>query len=207
MVPKICSVDGCGIGGYITRGWCYKHYTRWRRHGDVHSTSRIVGDRVASFWSKVDKSGECWLWTGARNPQGYGLFFADGRSMGAHIFSLELALQSNRPTDMDTCHRCDNPPCVRPEHLYFGTRQQNIDDAWERNRFPSGSARPSAKTTEVDVLAMRHEYADGADINDLSEAYGLATSTIRLTVLGYKWKHVGGPITRRRKSKTNRKVA
>lgn len=99
---------------------------------------------------------------------------------------------------MDTCHTCDNPSCVNPAHLYFGTRQQNIDDAWERNRFPLGSARPSAKITETDVIALRTEYANGADMADLEAAYGLAHSTIRGIVLGYKWKQVGGPITRRR---------
>lgn len=196
--PRSCAVEGCDIGGYITRGWCYKHYARWLRTGTTDRTGRIVGDDVARFWQKVDKSGDCWEWTASKGDFGYGQFMLDGKSRGAHQVALEWHLGIPRPKGMDTCHHCDNRACVRPSHLYFGTRQQNIDDAWNRNRMPIGSARPAAKITEIDVVAMRKEYAAGADIEDLHSAYGLAISTIRGIVLGYKWKHVGGPITRRR---------
>ncbi|MGP5263685.1 hypothetical protein [Glutamicibacter arilaitensis] len=63
---------------------------------------------------------------------------------------------------------------------------------------PVGSQRSSAKITENDVIEIREQYANGSDITYLSDTYGLAVSTIRGIVLGYKWKQVGGPITRRR---------
>lgn len=198
MVPKICSVDGCDTGGYITRGWCSKHYARWRRTGTTDQTGRIVGDSAARFWAKVDKSGECWNWTGSRNDQGYGQFRLDGKGRKAHTVALEWELGYLRPPHLDTCHKCDNPSCVRPSHLYFGTRQQNSDDAWARGRTRVGEDRPAAKVTELDVVAIRTDYAAGAEVDDLSAAYGLKNSTIRCIVLGFKWKHAGGPITVRR---------
>ena len=203
---KICTVDGCGTGGYITRGWCSKHYARWRKHGDVNTVKKIVNDVQARFWSKVNKAGNCWEWTAGTDDSGYGTFMLEGKLRRAHVVSLEMETGTSRPDGMDTCHRCDNPPCVRPSHLYFGTRQQNMDDAWARSRFPIGENRPAAKVAELDVVAIRNEYADGAEVDDLVRAYGLKNSTIRGIVLGYKWKHAGGPITHRRNIK-QKKVA
>jgi len=168
---------------------------------------RVYPSAEERFWAKVDRAGECWEWTAGKNAAGYGIFNkGNDQYAKAHVFSLELATGERRPDGMDTCHTCDNPSCVNPDHLYFGSRQQNMDDAWNRGRFPVGEDRPSAKTTELDVVAIRNEYAAGAEVDDLCAAYGLKNSTIRCIVLGYKWKHAGGPITVRR-GRINKKAA
>lgn len=98
---------------------------------------RRKGIREQRFWDKVNKDGPtmphmttpCWEWIGSRNKQGYGQFGAGG----AHRYSFLLHF-GELPTDKDICHTCDNPPCIRPDHLFSGTTQDNILDMERKGR-------------------------------------------------------------------------
>jgi hypothetical protein len=83
------------------------------------------------FWKKVDKSGDCWIWTANRLPKGYGLFgrqyWDEMHTQLAHRWAWFLT-HGDLPHDLLVCHRCDNPPCVRPEHLFLGTSKDNNRD-------------------------------------------------------------------------------
>jgi hypothetical protein len=117
---------------------------------DVRSRpAREVPSLEDRFWAKVDKSGECWVWTGSRNWAGYGYLGAvrgHGRQLAAHRVSWELA-NGSIPEGLHVLHHCDNPPCVRPEHLFVGTRSDNLSDAGRKGRLSDrpqnrrGSAR------------------------------------------------------------------
>lgn len=104
-------------------------------------------DRVALFWAKVDKRSHpngYWLWTGCkiRGKRNYGQFcVGNGKKKLAHRYSYELK-HGPVPPCLDVCHHCDNPPCVRPSHLFTGTRLQNMDDARRKGRL----AKPKALT-------------------------------------------------------------
>ncbi len=84
------------------------------------------------FWSKVDKSGDCWLWRGSVNPQGYGTFSFGGKSRGAHRVSYLLS-KGEIGDGLCVCHTCDNPPCVNPDHLWLGTQADNMRDMGSKN--------------------------------------------------------------------------
>lgn len=100
----------------------------------------ITQSQIARFWSRVDKSGECWLWTGGRKDSGYGVTYVLGRYMPAHRVSY-LIENGDIPAGAYICHHCDNRPCVRPEHLYAGDAFTNATDTRMRRRL-AATGRP-----------------------------------------------------------------
>lgn len=87
------------------------------------------------FWRHVDKSGDCWVWTArrAKGSKGYGLTTIGRVTVKAHRLSWQLA-NGPIPSGLHVCHRCDNPPCVRPDHLFLGTHQDNMADKVRKGR-------------------------------------------------------------------------
>lgn len=109
------------------------------------------------FWSKVDTSGECWLWTGATNGR-YGKIGRGGRGVSpasVHRVAYEMAY-GPIPEGFAVCHRCDVPLCVRPDHLFLGTTSDNMQDAARKGRMPTGNQHP---------LRLRPERAATGDRN------------------------------------------
>jgi hypothetical protein len=85
------------------------------------------------FWSKVIQGPECWTWRGSVSETGYGSFQYRNRKMGAHRAAYLMHV-GEIPTGMIVCHRCDNPSCVRPDHLFVGTHKDNTRDMMAKNR-------------------------------------------------------------------------
>lgn len=98
---------------------------------------------VARFWAKVQKSDNCWEWTGLLNAWGYGRFWT-GRHMSAHRYSWELH-NGPIPAGLYVCHHCDNRKCVRPDHLFLGTQRDNLLDASRKGRLPNQQKTHCAK--------------------------------------------------------------
>lgn len=99
-----------------------------------------LSNRAPAFWSQVDKSGDCWIWEGKRNPRHpYGQFYVgwDGEryvEMRAHRAAWSLANAQPVPEGMSVMHSCDNPICVNPDHLSLGTHTDNVRDMWAKGR-------------------------------------------------------------------------
>ena len=137
---------------------------------------------IKRFWSKVDKSGECWLWTASRKPNGYGQFTKKPLVFYAHRVAYE-ATYGPIPDGLNVCHRCDNPPCVRPDHLFIGTPLQNAQDKVAKGRGGNGWLKHSweaskAKLTPTQVLEVRRAFARGATRLQLAATYDLTPDSI-----------------------------
>lgn len=146
MAKRTCSIDGCDREAKC-RGWCSAHYSRWRRNGNpLAGTVRYNNDRDR-FWAKVDKSGDCWLWTASTGPFGYGQFNTGRTIVRSHRLAYELMVGAI-PAGKELDHICRNRLCVRPNHLRLVTRQQN-------NQNKSGPSR-NCKSGVRGVSWSRH---------------------------------------------------
>jgi hypothetical protein len=109
------------------------------------------------FWGKVNRGPDCWVWNGPINTHGYGNYCVNGRSQGAHRYSYELHYGSI-PKGLFICHTCDNPSCVRPDHLFIGNSRTNADDCVKKRRTTWGDKNPMSKFTNAQVRAIREEF-------------------------------------------------
>lgn len=151
------------------------------------------------FWAKVDigAAGECWPWKGGISKNGYGVFWLDGHSVGAHRMAWEL-VNGPMPVGMQGNHHCDNRACCNPGHLYPGTQRENQQDCVDRGRKvsapPHGSRQPNAKLSEVDAVEIRRKYAAGlVSEAELGETFGVSRSTIEDVIAGKRWRHTLPP--------------
>ena len=104
-------------------------------------------ESVSMFWEKVDKSGECWEWTGCKNEDGYGLVTYRGELTSTHRISWRIHFGCI-PEDKKVLHTCDNPACVNPKHLWLGTQLDNVRDCISKGRFrPRGKIPSQFQTT------------------------------------------------------------
>ena len=171
------------------------------------------------FWAKVQKAGpdECWPWIGHRSPQGYGRMVIGRRRRVATRISLYLDGRP-APANLQACHRCDNPPCVNPAHLFAGTTSENARDAvakgrivrgphleelrrtyrgdrhWTRRmpeRMRTGTSHHAAKLDPSKVQTIRAEHAAGrSSLRALAARFGVSKHTVMLIVNRRTWKGV-----------------
>lgn len=156
---------------------------------------------VARFWAKVDRSGgsdACWPWLANRRRRGYGSFkIASGRHgpRGGRRWATKLAHRASWsiafgriPDTMHVLHRCDNPPCVNPAHLFLGTALDNIRDrhAKHRDARQQGESHGAAKLTAAQVEEIR---AARASQSEIAARFGLEPSHVSRIRRGKSWAH------------------
>ncbi len=147
-------------------------------------------------------SGECWLWTGYRDAAGYGRVWLRGRSRPATHYAWERENGAVVPAGSLLCHHCDNPPCVRPAHLFLGTPADNALDmaakkrgtnkersGWvnKPDRMQRGERSGLAKVTEEQVRLIRTAVGSARTVG---VAFGISHSAVLAIRNGKTWSHI-----------------
>ena len=156
------------------------------------------------FWSKVDRRGDCWMWTKARNKKGYGIVSTRGKFRNAKAHRVAWQLE-NGPITEEQCvlHRCDNPACCRPSHLFLGTRADNNEDMRNKGRnrlscsktpalsckYPRGERHHHSRLTAEKVLEIR-AMAEELGLAAVCRAFGIDDSHAHKIITRKLWKHV-----------------
>ena len=195
METKRCSIDGCSRR-VLGRGWCAAHYSRWRRYGDP--TAGRDNRRPGSRWTLEEllaqtRPGDdgCMEWTGGRAKAGYGCTSHGGENWTTHRLAFALANGDLLP-GLCVMHRCDNPACINPDHLFAGTKGDNVADMVAKGRKVTarGEAAGRARLTEADVLDIRRRHAAGESLRELGSCYGVSHVAILNVVKRRTWSHV-----------------
>lgn len=167
-----------------------RQFCSQRCNGLHHRTPAAV--RLWARVAKQDGDG-CWEWTGGGNDRGYGTLY-DGEAgslVYAHRLSWEIA--NREPAgERVVCHRCDNPPCVRPDHLFIGDTQANTADMVAKRRHAFGERNVHAKLTGSAAREIRDRHAAGEGVATLAAAYGISRSIITAIINWRIWRLAGG---------------
>ncbi len=191
-----------------------------RQKGEDHRSLVVATNiepnatEIANFWVKVDKHGPvpqrypelgpCWVWTASLANKGYGAFGWRGKTFKAHRFSW-LLVGREIPDGLCLLHRCDNPPCVNPDHFFLGTKADNNADMTAKGRHVSGSSKTpvsecrykkgmehhNAKLTADQVREIRRSYAaGGVSYPMLARQFNCSATAILKIVRRVHWSHV-----------------
>ncbi len=137
----------------------------------------------SNFWDNVDKCGsdECWEWTAGKHKDGYGHLKVQGKMKLAHRVVISL-LGCDIPEGLQVLHHCDNPPCVNPKHLFFGTHDDNMKDKAKK-------CRVVTKLTAEEVACIRRVKGQFT-YTRLGEIFGVTRSNIGYISRGDSWRQL-----------------
>lgn len=179
----------------------------------IKKSYKLTDNQLERFLYYIEKTSSCWIWTGDKTVSGYGSFHVYKNKVhikyGAHRLSWALHHNQN-PGKFFICHRCDNPICVNPEHLFAGTQQDNVNDMLSKgrgimqrdpdrlknflklhsNRRARGDAHPGTKLTTVDVENIRALFEFGVPAKTLAKDFGVSKNTIWRVANGTTWGHI-----------------
>lgn len=196
MTSRTCSVVGCDQGGKLTREWCAKHYKRWQNHGTVHAPAAVRHSfarpdelkRTILANRRISARG-CWEWTRCHSG-GYGVLVIDRDQRRLHRVSAVLFLGFDIDSELFVLHRCDNPLCFNPDHLFLGTHEENMRDMVQKGRqaFQNGERGPQARLREVQVRRILLMLELGESQSVISRIFGVAQTTISWIHRGVTWK-------------------
>jgi len=145
------------------------------------------------FWSKANKTDTCWIWTAGKSNRknNYGAFWSESGTVAAHRYAHKL-INGPIPKGIQVLHRCDNPPCVRPSHLFLGTNKDNVEDRVRKGRTGPrcGSFNGNSRLSENKVIQIRRLLLQGIAKTKIAKKYKVSDTCIRHIAQGITWTSV-----------------
>ena len=147
------------------------------------------------FWDKVQKTkkDKCWIWLACKDKNGYGQFYLNGKSEKSHRVSYMLANRCSILKNFNILHKCDNPCCVNPKHLFLGTQKDNVKDMIHKGRRSDtkGNANGHAKINDQDVIEIKRLFhEDKLNQTQISQLYPINNRMISRIITGQAWSHI-----------------
>lgn len=168
----------------IRNGHTYRHVHPELSRGRRPRSKTSVRDRLLSRSHENTATG-CRVWDGACR-KGYGVLRIDGQTRRAHVEAYR-AFVGPIPSGMDVCHRCDYPPCIKPDHLFLGDRADNMRDCVEKDRQARGERHARAKLTDEQARAIREDRRSGVVI---AKEYAVSQATVSEIRNRRHWTHL-----------------
>jgi len=149
------------------------------------------------LWERIDRVGDCWVFTGMKTNKGYGKIRVGSRTDGtrkmvsSHRLSWELT-NGKIPDGMHVLHRCDNPSCINPAHLFLGSNQDNMSDMANkgRSRKSIGVLNPSVKLTEEQVREIKLRLKNGESVVSMEDDYPVGRELLYHIKNNRNWSHI-----------------
>ena len=144
------------------------------------------------FWRAVDikNADDCWEWMGTRHKKGYGEFTLPNKvGIKAHRYSW-ISINGEISDGLVVCHRCDNPPCCNPAHLFLGTHKTNKEDSIIKRRHAFGEKAGKAKLKESDVMEIRRLDKAGVVRLHLAKQFGISGRNVTSICRLETWRHI-----------------
>lgn len=177
---KHCQVDGC-VARYYAKGYCKRHWWQWHEAGSTAiETSKSPGrEWLARNTLTLGATDECVIWPFRLSSAGYATVMIGEKNRQVSHLVLEAHGQTRPPRPNNfALHSCDNPACINPHHLRWGSARDNSNDAIERDRMRKGETNGAHRLTADDVLQIRRQLAQGAAKRALARQYGVDQKSI-----------------------------
>lgn len=181
-----CKVFNCE-GKYEGLGYCTKHYQRRKKNPDL---ANVYWETVDRLLAKLDINiGDCWIWNGAKFSNHYGLLSINNKNYLTHRIAYALFI-GPIPRGLNVLHKCDNPPCCNPAHLFLGTQAENMVDKVKKGRSSKGARNGAAKLDATQVREIKRLLQGSISQREIGSRFGIGQTAISLINTGKNWKHI-----------------